>query len=462
MTRTEGLPFFDGIVAWSIDHPLPPLTRYLATTLLIVTVALVRSLFVTSLVPWLLFIPAILLIGLTLAEAPALYASLLAMVLAALSIGSPSVELWLTVPQWAGSFIFLLVAVGVSLLAGELRAGVRRTRLLATELAERAAFLSGVLASSTDCIKVLDLDGNLTFMSEGGMKAMEIDDFNAVQGCPWPDFWQGDGNADAVAALTAARAGRPSHFVGKADTFVGTPRWWDVSVSPILGRDGAPDRILSVSRDTTELMVAQEQQRLLNGELGHRLKNVLAMVQSIANQTFRKADSVELASAIFSKRLVALGKATDVLTATAWQKATLHDVATAGLTSIDGLRDRVTLAGPEIELGPQLALAMTLALHELTTNACKYGALSNATGVVTIDWACAQEPDADERRFAFLWQEHGGPLVFPPTRQGFGSIMIERALRSYFRGETSLDFHPAGVMFRIDAPLPKVGVIVGA
>ncbi|MEG8023518.1 hypothetical protein QP162_01815 [Sphingomonas aurantiaca] len=112
--------------------------------------------------------------------------------------------------------------------------------------------------------------------------------------------------------------------------------------------------------------------------------------------------------------------------------------------------------------GPQLALALTLALHELTTNACKYGALSNETGIVTIAWACEQDPDADERRFTFLWQEQGGPLVFPPTRQGFGSRMIERSLRSYFHGETSLEFHPAGVVFRIDAPLPKIGAVVGA
>ncbi|MGW8281440.1 HWE histidine kinase domain-containing protein (plasmid) [Sphingomonas aurantiaca] len=461
MTRTNGLRFFDGIVAWSIDHPLPRPIRYLAATLLIVAVALTRSLLITSLVPWLLFIPAILLIGLTLAEAPAIYASILATILAAWSIGSSSQYLWLTDPQWAGSLVFLLVAIGISVLAGELRAGVRRTRLLASDLAERAAFLSGVLASSTDCINVLDLNGNLTFMSEGGLKIMEIEDLNAVKGSPWSDFWQEDGNADAVAALAAARAGQPSHFVGKADTFAGTPKWWDVSVSPILGRDGTPDRILSVSRDATELMLAQEQQRLLNGELGHRLKNILALVQSIANQTFRKADSLEAASGTFSERLAALGKATDILTATAWQKASLRDAIEAGLTSIDGLRDRVTLDGPDIQLGAQLALALTLAVHELTTNACKYGALSNETGIITVTWAYDQGYNGGDGRFRFEWQEIGGPSVSPPTRQGFGSRMIERSLRSYFHGETSLDFDPSGVVFRIDAPLPKVGSVVG-
>lgn len=290
---------------------------------------------------------------------------------------------------------------------------------------------------------------------------MEIDDFDAIAETPWPDFWTDQGHLHAVDALTAARLGRPSHFVSKADTYAGNSRWWDVSVSPIPGADDRPSRILSVSRDTTELMEAQEQQRLLNGELGHRLKNVLALVQSIANQTFRKAESLEGASAAFSARLSALGKATDILTATAWQKADLHDVASAGLTSIDGLKDRVTFQGPKVELGAQVALAMTLALHELTTNACKYGALSNDTGTVTIKWSCNDGHNGDDVRLVFTWQEIGGPPVSPPSRQGFGSKMIERSLRSYFRGETSLDFNPDGVIFRIDAPLPRAGVFEG-
>ncbi|HEX8486789.1 sensor histidine kinase [Sphingomonas sp.] len=462
MTRTEGLPFFDGIVGWSIDHPQSPIVRYAAATALIVAVAILRALFVTSILPWLLFIPAILIIGLTLAEAPAIYASVLSAVLAGVSLASPAEPLWLNGPQWTGSLLFLLVAFGVAFLAGELRAGLRRTRMVAAELAERAAFLSSVLASSTDCIKVLDLEGRLTFMSEGGMKVMEIADFEAVKGCPWPDFWRDVGNAEALEALAAARRGQPSHFVAKADTFRGTPRWWDVSVSPIPGPTGLPDRILSVSRDTTALMAAQEQQRLLNGELGHRLKNILTLVQSIASQTFRRADSLEDAGAAFSARLAALGKATDVLTATAWQSATLRDIARAGLTSIEGFTDRVTLDGPDIELGSQIALALTLALHELTTNAYKYGALSNDTGTVAVKWTCDPDHNEGNGRFTFLWQEAGGPPVSPPKRQGFGSRMIERSLQSYFRGETSLDYHPAGLVFRIDAPMPKADAMASA
>ena len=114
-----------------------------------------------------------------------------------------------------------------------------------------AEFLRSVLAASDDCIKVLDLDGNLTFMSEGGQRVMEVGDFNAIRGCPWPDFWHGDGENEAKAAVARARRGGSGHFQGPADTMAGNSRWWDVRVTPILDADGKPDKLLSVSRDIT-------------------------------------------------------------------------------------------------------------------------------------------------------------------------------------------------------------------
>ncbi len=120
-----------------------------------------------------------------------------------------------------------------------------------------AEFLRSVLASSGDCIKVLDLDGNLTFMSEGGQRVMEVSDFNAIRGCPWTDFWQGQGNGEVRAALDAARAGGIGRFQGGAETMAGTPRHWDVVVTPIRGPDGRPERLLSVSRDISVMRQAE-------------------------------------------------------------------------------------------------------------------------------------------------------------------------------------------------------------
>ncbi len=114
-----------------------------------------------------------------------------------------------------------------------------------------AEFLRSVLASSSDCIKVLDLDAKLTFMSEGGQQVMEVSDFNAIRGCPWPDFWHGQGNEDAKTAIATARAGGTGHFRGLAETMAGTRKCWDVNVTPIFGADGRPEKLLSVSRDVT-------------------------------------------------------------------------------------------------------------------------------------------------------------------------------------------------------------------
>ncbi len=120
-----------------------------------------------------------------------------------------------------------------------------------------AEFMRSVLASSSDCIKVLDLDARLTFMSEGGQRVMEVSDFEAIRGRAWPDFWHGQGNVDARNALAAARAGGIGHFRGTADTMAGTSRWWDVRVTPILGSDGRPEKLLSVSRDITAMQAAE-------------------------------------------------------------------------------------------------------------------------------------------------------------------------------------------------------------
>lgn len=456
MTTKAG-PILDHILAWSLDRPLAIPYRYIVATLLVVAIAVIRVMLVTSLVPWLLFIPAIVAVALVFGKRVGVYMSVLAMIAAALTIGDRSQPWFLTGPQWSGSFVFLAVTVLLARVIGELRLVYGRARRLNIRLEERQAFLSSVLASSTDCIKVVDLDGRLTFMSDGGMKVMEIENFDDVKGCPWPDFWQGSGNVEASNAIAAARAGRASNFIGKADTFAGTPKWWDVSVSPIPGPDGRPERILSVSRDRTELIEAQAQRELLNEELGHRLKNVLSLVQSVANQTFRQSSDVQTAHAAFASRLAALGKATDILTSTAWHSATLHDVVAAGMASVGEVGGRVHIDGPAIRLDSQAALALTLALHELTTNACKYGAFATEEGTISLTWRHEPADQSPDARFTLVWQEKDGPPVTPPTRKGFGSKMIERSLQSYFRGETSLTFDPEGVVFRIDAPLPASG-----
>ncbi|MCJ2066002.1 PAS domain-containing protein [Methylobacterium sp. J-088] len=611
-------------------------------------------------------------------------------------------------------------------------------RLAAEQERASAAFTSSVLAASADCIKVLDLDANILFMSEGGLKALEIDDFNTVMGCPWPEFWQGPTRDDAKAAVDAAKAGGTGHFQGVADTMTGRPLWWDVQVTPIPGADGRPEKILSVSRDITrqkdadrlvadsearwrglfsgmvegffsgelirgadggvvdyrfleinpafaaqsglsletvgrrvreviadvpqsvldsygrvvetgvpeifeigipelgrtfevrayketgqrfgamfqdvtarkdtearrtgllelgdrlrdksdraeivaigseilgrtlglshagcgavdhaaetieiafdhtppgvasvagthrfrdygsyiedlkagEIVLiedttrdrrtagqdglvaisalalanypvmeqgrfvtlffalkatphawsneevgflrnvadrtraaiarveAEDQQRTLNLELSHRMKNMLAMVQSIATQTMRGAKDMETAKNVLADRLVALGRSHDLLLGGTLSTTPLADLIENAVKLHQDENGRFAIEGPPVLVGSKAALSLSLMLHELATNAAKYGALSNGKGRVAITWkvdATASEPQAHLR-----WMETGGPSVVAPTRTGFGTRLIGRGLAGSFGGEVDLSYPETGVICTITAPL---------
>ncbi len=147
--------------------------------------------------------------------------------------------------------------------------GVRAAALLR----ESEEFNRRVLASSTDCIKVLDLDGRLAWMSEGGQRVMQVSDFNAIKGCPWPDFWRDQGHDDAHTAVALAKMGGEGFFQGMAATMTGTVKWWDVRVSPILGSDGRPEKLLCVSRDITDTKRAEAELLELNETLEQRVKD---------------------------------------------------------------------------------------------------------------------------------------------------------------------------------------------
>lgn len=313
-----------------------------------------------------------------------------------------------------------------------------------------AAFVRTVLAASNDCIKLLNLDGDLTFMSEGGQRVMEVSDFNKLRGCPWSSFWEGESHVEAARAVAEARAGRNYRFQGPANTAKGNPRWWDVQVTPVFGPDGKPESLLSVSRDITELKRSEEQHQLLAQELNHRIKNVLAMVQAIASQTFRATSDPVEARLAFIDRLGALGSAQDLLTQATLTGARLADIV-ADAFRPHGREGQVTVSGPDVDLSPRCALAMSLALHELTTNAIKYGALSADGGRVTVHWTVM--PLGDDTAFVLTWTESGGPPVAPPTRTGFGTGMIQRALSGYVGGATTLTYDPAGVVFTLTTTL---------
>jgi two-component sensor histidine kinase len=221
------------------------------------------------------------------------------------------------------------------------------------------------------------------------------------------------------------------------------PRWLAYRLFPL------GDGMGIVFRDVTDLKSAEAHRELLINELNHRVKNTLTMVQAIASQTFKGVDTG--ARADFEQRLLTLSNVHSLLTDESWDGAELHAVIRASLRPhLGGARERLSYLGPDLRLRPKGAVALSMALHELGTNALKYGALSAESGSVSLTWT------ADNGRFRLHWQERDGPKVSPPSHTGFGSRMIERGLSAELQGEVRIDFRADGVVCTIDAPLDAI------
>lgn len=200
-----------------------------------------------------------------------------------------------------------------------------------------------------------------------------------------------------------------------------------------------------------ELKARQRQQLLLQRELSHRMKNTLAMVQAVVSQSLKNASDPKEAAAMAAARIQALARAQDVLTATDWAASALADVVKAAVAPLVDGGDRITITGPNVEVEARHALGLALAIHELATNATKYGALSVETGTVAISWSVTQEGG-----FVFEWRERDGPPVTPPQRRGFGSRLTERVVPGYFGGQADMRFEPSGVIYELTGSLLPV------
>jgi two-component sensor histidine kinase len=187
---------------------------------------------------------------------------------------------------------------------------------------------------------------------------------------------------------------------------------------------------------------------LLIEELNHRVKNTLAILQSIAAQTFRSASKAEREK--FDGRLGALAEAHNLLSKEKWQGSELQDVAGRVLQPYS-LGKRISMSGPKVPLSPRQAVVMSMIVHEIATNATKYGALSNESGTVTLDWTVVEEDSL--RRLRLTWTEMGGPHVTAPVQRGFGSRLIERSARDQLGGEATVDFLPRGVVYTVNCSL---------
>ncbi|HET6971215.1 MAG TPA: HWE histidine kinase domain-containing protein, partial [Phenylobacterium sp.] len=215
----------------------------------------------------------------------------------------------------------------------------------------------------------------------------------------------------------------------------------------------ARDRLETLRASVIRQREDQTHLRLMVNELNHRVKNTLATVQSIVAQTLRAGGASTLTRDTLTSRILALSKAHDVLTNEQWSGADLGEIASQAAQPFrTGLGEaRIRLDGPKVRLPPKTAIAVALAMHELATNAVKYGALSGSDGYVTFSWTLSRA--GSRRDLEMVWREIDGPRVTPPTRAGFGTRLIERGLASDLNGEVRIAYPVDGVVCTIRARL---------
>ncbi|GEP09223.1 sensor histidine kinase [Methylobacterium gnaphalii] len=248
-------------------------------------------------------------------------------------------------------------------------------------------------------------------------------------------------------------AGRIRHFE--------TGAWRNIEMAGRFERDAPgqlPTRLIGVVADVTDRRQAQERQSLLIRELHHRVKNTLATVQAIVGSTARTATSIDSFYEAFVGRIKSLSHTHSVLTEDTWQTASLHGLLVnelmpyLGTDEAEGLGSRVSLDGPEVDLPSDIAVPIGMAIHELTTNAAKYGALSTRQGRISVSWSIM--PGGEAGILHFAWRESDGPPVTAPSRQGFGSRLLQRVLTTQVQARVQSEYPSEGFRLVMQAPLP--------
>lgn len=228
--------------------------------------------------------------------------------------------------------------------------------------------------------------------------------------------------------------------------------WISVRSSPVRSGDGQLLYVVRVVQDITERKAAEQRQKLLIDELNHRVKNTLATVQSLASQTARGAPTPQAFRERFEGRLIALSKAHDQLTVHHWESADLRELLSGSLAPYAGAGpERVVLRGEDLVLRPRAVLTLAMAVHELTTNAAKYGALSVPGGSIEIRWQPLRTDDG-RPLLRIDWIEQGGPPVAEPQQRGFGSKLIEGSIAAELGGRARLAFAPEGLRCEMVIP----------
>ena len=237
---------------------------------------------------------------------------------------------------------------------------------------------------------------------------------------------------------------------GVAESSLVGPLWRNLAITSVIGSVLLLTGLAFAVRMATAIARGEMLHDLLIDELNHRVKNTLAILQAIAVQTFRSASKSEREK--FEGRLGALAETHNLLSQDKWQGSELQDVVRRVMQPyLLSNPKRLRIFGPKVPLSPRLAVVLSMIVHEIATNAAKYGALSNDTGTVTLDWEVTKEEGIPKLRL--IWRESGGPPVVAPEQRGFGSQLIERSARDQLGGEATVDFLPRGVVYTVSCVL---------
>ena len=318
---------------------------------------------------------------------------------------------------------------------------------------ETAYRLAAIVESSDDAIISKSLEGIITSWNAGAQRVFGYTAEEAIGRPITMLIPPGRQNEEPEILARMRRGERVDHFETVRQTKDGRLIDLSLTISPLRNAEGTIMGASKVARDITERKRAERQRELLVAELSHRVKNALATVVSVQQQSFSKARTLDEARKSFEARIRALAQTHNRLAEEKWTSVSMATAVQDELKPYrqeDGLNIRVD--GPSIMLNPKAALTMGLAFHELSTNAAKYGALSVRTGKIDVSWTVSEADQAVK----LIWQETGGPTIAAPERSGFGRFLLERGIMADLKGTAALDFQPNGLVCTMTLPLDRL------
>jgi len=323
-------------------------------------------------------------------------------------------------------------------------------------LAEREARLRVLIDSLTEyAVLTLDRNGAITSWNSGAERILGYSEPEVLGQSSALFLTPEDVAAGVVESELAVAAAEGSAVDERWHVRKDGSRFWASGLMVPLLND-PQQGFVKIFRDLTARKQAEERMQMLMNELNHRVKNTLTTVQATVAQTLQGSDVATEVRDALEARLISLAKSHDLLTRANQQGASLSDVARQALEAFlrqsDG-ENRFRIEGPHVWLRPRIALSLSMALHELATNAMKYGAFSTPQGRVTLRWETRTDAAGTAMALRIVWEERDGPPVRKPERKGFGSRLIERALARELNGQVRLEYDPAGVVCVIEMPL---------